>query len=103
MGAYNSLGSTSSSGSLTPSPQASSIVSTVSAVVVPSNPYRKGLIMTNLGDYVVFLGDGMAAILGAGIAITPNSTFIMEGNACSINSIYAIAQSNTNLSIQEYI
>lgn len=72
------------------------------SVVVASNASRKGLIVINLGTVNVNFGCGATAILGGGITLTPNGTWVMDQFTFYNGAIHAICTSSSTLAIQEY-
>jgi hypothetical protein len=76
-----------------------------STQVVAANPTRRGLIIINLGAVnVSFSYDGVSpAIVGGGITLTANGTWVMDQYTYSTNAVLAISASTPcTLSIQEY-
>ena len=96
----NGSGTSDSLTALAPSP---AVVSTISALVVSSNSVRRSLVIINTGEADVYFGTGQAAILGAGLVLSPFGTWVMDAYTFSTEAIYAITSSNSTLSIQEYI
>lgn len=74
-----------------------------STQVLAANTGRQGLIMTNTGSTTIYLGIGVAAELGKGIVLAPNSVWNMgffDYTAQQINAYSSGA--GGSLSIQEF-
>lgn len=77
-------------------------VSSSSAIVIPQNTNRKGLVVTNIGDVDVFFGINATALMNSGIALTPNGTWVMDQDTFTTEDLHAICESSSTLSFQEY-
>lgn len=88
---------------LTPSSPATASVGTSSAQAVASNGSRKGLLITNLSNNIVFLGLGATAELNKGIALTPYGAFQMDEFTFCTSAVNAIATgTSSTVSVQEF-
>jgi hypothetical protein len=85
-------------------PPASASVGMSSAMILASNPLRKGCSIQNTGSDVISLAFGAsAAVLYSGTVLYPGSTFYMDSQDFTTQQINAIASdSSGSVSIQEY-
>ena len=88
--------------SLTASSPTSSSVTIVSASVLAANASRKGLVFTNVGGNWIYLGLGVAAQTGKGIALSPFGSWTMNEFTFFTGQIFAISDSGSDLAIQEF-
>jgi hypothetical protein len=79
-------------------------VDITSVQILPANPNRRGLIITNISDNEVFLSFGSPAILNAGIALLfKGSTFNMSAFEFTTANVRAITTISSNITIQEFV
>lgn len=89
--------------SLTPSSPTFATVGTTSAIAVAQNLNRKGLILVNTSANTIYLGFGVAAVLGSGMTLYPHGVFNMDEHDFTTAAVYAIASAaSSNLSIQQF-
>lgn len=85
---------------LTAAPPTNATVGTSSVLIVPANPNRKGLVLTNLSNFNVFLGFDTDALLNKGGVL---GIFNMSERNATTGAIYAIAESaGCIIAIQEW-
>lgn len=68
-------------------------VTTTSSIIVPAPSSRTSLVITNLGDVVIYLAEGETAVVGEGIPLQPNQAYITGQDSTSVGftgSIHAI-------------
>ena len=71
-------------------------VGTSSVVILPDNPNRSGLIVTNISDQTVYIGIGQTATLNAGIVLTSaGGVWSMDDYTYSKEAITAIGHVST--------
>jgi len=77
-------------------------VGAASINVLPANPFRKGLIIVNVGTNYVFLGCEDPAIPNGGIALAQNGVWNMDPYSFFNGDVFAISPSGTTIAIQEF-
>lgn len=90
---------------LTPLAPTGTVIDLSSVQVASANANRTGFVLINVGSGWVSLGLGTAAILYAGVTLSPNGgTFEMDEYMFCNSAIYGIASiTGTVLTIQEFI
>lgn len=88
---------------LTPASPTAATVGTSSAQALASNSSRKGLILVNTSNNVIYLGFGAAAVVGSGVVLTSYGSFTMQPTTMFTGAVNAIASAvSSNLAIQEF-
>lgn len=80
-------------------------VNATSAIIIPENLSRSGLILTNISSGTIYLGIGNTATMRAGIVLTPNGgNWSMDDYTYSKQAITAIGDSGTLIvAYQEFV
>lgn len=87
-----------------PSSPTFATVGTSSGQILPSTPFRRGLILTNTSKNRISIGLGAAAVLNSGITLDPSGVWVMDAFNSIITAVFAIAdKSGSNLAIQELV
>jgi hypothetical protein len=89
---------------LTPSAPTAAVVGTISILIVPANPSRTGLVLTNTSANFMSFGLGVPALFAEGITLNPfGSLWEMDATTFTTDDIYAIASADgSDVAIQEF-
>ena len=73
-----------------------------SAIAVQANGARRWLVVTNTSANVIWLGLGVAAVVGSGIYLPAGAGYIFDHTNPWVGAVYAIASgAGSNLAITE--
>jgi hypothetical protein len=98
----NSIGTVATKTALNANAPGVVTIGTSTTVLLAANASRTGLAITNISSNTIYLGFGVSAVLGSGIALLPGGVFTMDEYSFYRGAINAISAVSSQLNYQEF-